>query len=370
MRRLHRNSQPPLPDLSRTFWKPQFPNGDSSAVRREYPILKWGEYNTSTGLYTWQNERFTGNDPAYVKGSKRALQGIYYGVENNPRCRRCEKSDRFCTKVVDDLLGLTKCARCRLGQDTGCCFANGGKRTSSAMDTTKEPSRIQNDEDGERSDLQPPVRHHRSTTIHGGDEAIEEPDHQPFAKRHKISSSKSRSIVQEDSDDELPIKTIFGQRKARHGANTMQPRSRSPSPHDTVQVAGSQSKNHRQTVIEILDSPPSSPLFCPTSEPSEPDQAHSLEADIQQNDLSTITGAADYAQIQERLRVLEAQNYQHQAERRQDQEQILKLQEQIAVLAGQQERKLEERIREVNQRVNYAVNQLMLHQLRKAGVRQ
>lgn len=215
--------------------------------------------------------------------------------------------------------------------------------------------------------------HHARLATHGRNGvAIEQPDDRPPAKRHKISSLKSRSIVQEDSDDELPIKTIFGQRKAkaRHDADTMQPQTTSPRFRDTIQVTGSQSKDDRRTVIEILDSPPSSPLFCPTSEPLEPNQVHFFEANIQQKDFSTVTGAADFAQIQERLRVLEAQNYQHQAERRQDQEQILKLQEQISVLAGQQERKLEERIREVNQRVNYAVNQLMLHQPRKAGVRQ
>lgn len=213
--------------------------------------------------------------------------------------------------------------------------------------------------------------HHRSPTIHDrGNAAIEEPDDQPPAKRHKISSLGSRSVVQEDLDDELPIKTIFSQRKARHDANIVQPRPKSPTAQGTIQVAGSKSKNRGQTVIEILDSPPSSPLFCSTSEPSEPNQAHPHGINIQQNDLSTITGAADYAQIQERLRVLEANDYQHQIEKRQDREQILKLQEQISVLREQQDRKLEERIREVNQRINYAVNQLMLHQLRKAGVRQ
>ncbi|KAH0366243.1 hypothetical protein KCU65_g5525, partial [Aureobasidium melanogenum] len=374
MLRSHRNSQPPLPDLSRTFWKPPFPEGEDFVVRREHPILKWGDYNDATGLYIWQNERWTGNPgPLHMRKGKQALKGMTYGVENNPRCGRCEKLDRCCTTVVGNVPGTTTCARCRLGSDKGCCFANGGLRTSNTTDTTKEPLRIQNDEDGERSNHQPPVMHHRSSTTHGRDnETIEEPDHQPPAKRQKISSLKSRSIVQEDSDDDLPIKAIFGQRKAkaRHGANTMQPRSKSPTPQNTIQVASSQSKHRRQTVIDIQDSPPSSPLFCPTSEPPELDQAHSIEADIQQNDLSTITSAADYAQIQERLRALEAENYQHQAEKRQDRVQILKLQEQIFVLREQQNHKLEERIREVNQRVNYAVNQLMIHQLRKAGVRQ
>lgn len=134
MRRSHRNPQPPLSDLSRTFWKPPFPEGEDFATRREYPILKWGDYNDATGLYIWQNKRCTSNpEPLYVRKCKQILEGMWYGVENNPRCARCEKLDRCCTTVVGNVPGTTTCARCRLGSDTGCCFANGGKRTSNAM---------------------------------------------------------------------------------------------------------------------------------------------------------------------------------------------------------------------------------------------
>ncbi|KAH0357898.1 hypothetical protein KCU83_g160, partial [Aureobasidium melanogenum] len=57
-------------------------------------------------------------------------------------------------------------------------------RTSSAMDTIKEPSHIQSDEDGHSSSLQPPVIHHRSITTHGRTgAAIEQPDDETPAKR-------------------------------------------------------------------------------------------------------------------------------------------------------------------------------------------
>lgn len=133
MSRQHTNPKPPPPDLPRTFWKPPFPDGKTFAVKREHPILRWGDYNDLTGLYIWQNERWKGNpEPEYIRRRKQALEGMFYGVENNPRCRRCEKLDRFCTNAVGSVSGTATCARCRLGPDGRCCFANGGKRASSA----------------------------------------------------------------------------------------------------------------------------------------------------------------------------------------------------------------------------------------------
>ncbi|KAH0150527.1 hypothetical protein KCU67_g10624, partial [Aureobasidium melanogenum] len=362
MSRQYTNTKPPPPDLSKTFWKPPFPDGKTFAVKREHPILRWGDYNDLTGLYIWQNERWKGNpEPEYIRKCKQALEGMFYGVENNTRCRRCEKSDRFCTNVVGSVSGTATCARCRLGPDGRCCFANGGKRASSATDTIKESSQIQ-DKDGEISNHQPPVIHHRSVTTHGRNgAAIEQIDDRPPAKRHKISSLKSRFIVQDDSDDEVPIRTILGQRKAkaRNGANTMQPRSMSARSRDTIEEAGPHSKNRRQTVIEIPDSPSPSPLFCSTTESPALDQARYTEVEFQLDDFSTVTGAADYTQIQERLRVLETEN---QSEKRQNRERVRKLEEQISTLREQQDHKLDEKIRELRKNMNYGFNQLMMQQ--------
>ncbi|KAG9685993.1 hypothetical protein KCU95_g11990, partial [Aureobasidium melanogenum] len=362
MSRQYTNLQPPPPDLSRTFWKPPFPEGKDSAVKREHPILRWGDYNDLTGLYIWQNKRWKGNpEPEYIRKCKQALEGMFYGVENNPRCRRCEKSDRFCTNVVGSVPGTTTCARCRLGPDKGCCFANGGKRTSSATDTIKEPSQTQDGEDGDSSRHQPPVIHHRSlTTYSRNGAAIEQLDDPPPAKRHKISSSKSRFIVQEDSDDEIPIKTFLDRRRAdaRHDKITTKPISGGSRP--TVEVAGPPSKKRRRTVIEIPDStPPSSPLFCPTSEPSELNRARSVGVEVQLDDFFTVTGAANYTQIQERLRVLETEI---QSEKRQNRERVRKLEEQISTLREQQDHKLNEKIRELRKNMNYGFNQLMMQQ--------
>ncbi|KAG9511747.1 hypothetical protein KCV07_g9957, partial [Aureobasidium melanogenum] len=235
------------------------------------------------------------------------------------------------------------------------------RRASSATDTVKESSQIQ-DKDGEISNHQPPVIHHRSVTTHGRNgAAIEQLDDRPPAKRHKISSLKPRFIVQEDSDDEVPIRTILGQRKAkaRHGTNTMQPRSMSARSRDTLEEAGPHSKNRRQTVIEIPDSPSPSPLFCSTTESPELDQARYTEVEFRLDDFSTVTGAADYTEIQERLRALETENH---SEKRQNRERVRKLEEQISTLREQQDHKLDEKIRELRKNMNYGFDQLMMQQ--------
>ncbi|KAG9838606.1 hypothetical protein KCU68_g9862, partial [Aureobasidium melanogenum] len=235
------------------------------------------------------------------------------------------------------------------------------RRTSSATDTIKEPSQTQDGEDGDSSRHQAPVIHHRSlTTYSRNGAAIEQLDDPPPAKRHKISSSKSRFIVQEDSDDEIPIKTFLDRRRAdaRHDKITTKPISGGSRP--TVEVAGPPSKKRRRTVIEIPDStPPSSPLFCPTSEPSELNLARSVGVEVQLDDFFTVTGAANYTQIQERLRVLETES---QSEKRQNRERVRKLEEQISTLREQQDHKLNEKIRELRKNMNYGFNQLMMQQ--------
>lgn len=79
---MRRPQDPPAPDLSKTFWTPVFPSTHVHAVRRTHPTLRWGDYNSTTGLYFWQRERFKGNvTPSYVERSKRGLIGMWYGVK-------------------------------------------------------------------------------------------------------------------------------------------------------------------------------------------------------------------------------------------------------------------------------------------------
>ncbi|KAK6007871.1 hypothetical protein QM012_004685 [Aureobasidium pullulans] len=352
--------QPPSPDLSKPFWTPPLPALYKNIVRREHPIPNWGDYLPASGLYIWQRPRLQTGNPGYTNKYKRALESMWYGIENIPRCDECERKDTCCTLFVSDVRRIVSCARCRLVNEK-CSFAGGGRDISEGMDAdTKD------DTAAPAPEHQPLADRYTAATAHSNDSGVmQQPDDRSPAKRHKCSNSEWEAINQEYPDDEIPLKTVFDRRRANaeHHADIIK-----PHPHDTMKRAGPHNKNRRQTVIEILDSsPPPSPLFCPTAEAPELEQAHSTYVAGQQDDFSTITGAADYAQIQERLRALEAENYQHKADKRQDREQILKLEEQISVLR-EQDRKLEEKLRVLRNRMNYAVNQLMLHQLRKAEV--
>jgi hypothetical protein len=126
--------KPPSPNLSRTFWTPEFSEFPEEAVWRAHPIPRWGDYNHVTGLYVWQKERFKGGATSrYVLSCKKALAGMWYGVERTPRCNHCEKADRSCTLIVAaDVDGPGACARCRLAAESNCSFANGGRRILSA----------------------------------------------------------------------------------------------------------------------------------------------------------------------------------------------------------------------------------------------
>jgi hypothetical protein len=122
----------PEHNLSKTFWKPQFPANRPNVVRREHPIPRWGDYSPTTGIYLWQKERFSGGvSSAHISRIETALAGLWYGVENHPRCNHCERADRSCTMVINDVHGTMACARCRLNPDLGCSFANFGKTTPS-----------------------------------------------------------------------------------------------------------------------------------------------------------------------------------------------------------------------------------------------
>lgn len=156
----------------------------------------------------------------------------------------------------------------------------------------------------------------------------------------------------------MPIKRFLNRRRTHAGPAT---KSRSGNVHlqDTAKAAGIHEKNRRRTVIEIPDSPPPSALFC-TPEPTELDQARSTKVDFQLNDYSKGTGV-----IQERLRALEAEN---QSEKRRNQERVCKLEEQISSPREQQDQKLKGEVRELRKKMNYAINELMMQQSKKAEV--
>jgi hypothetical protein len=128
-----RSQKPPTPNPSKTFRKPDLPKDRENVVRREHPILRWGDYDSTTDLYIWQKERFKGDaSSVYASRMKKTLAGIWFGVENDPRCNHCERADRSCTMAVTDSHGTMACARCRINPDSGCSFANFGRETTSS----------------------------------------------------------------------------------------------------------------------------------------------------------------------------------------------------------------------------------------------
>lgn len=247
-----RPKDPAQPDLSRTFWTPDFPGQKEGVVRRAHPPPRWGDYNITTGLYIWQNrrceDRVTANHRSKIE---RALKGMWYGVENNPRCNHCEEKDRACTRTTNVVYGGAACARCRIDPERKCSFAHGRRRT--------------------------------------------------------LGHKRRRPVVQDDSDDYLPVKTILSRRRTN-------------DKHDV---------NIREAQPETIEIP-ESPKF---------------------------SSPGGHARIEERLRALEADNYRYQAEKRQDRDRVLELELQISLLKEQQERKLKQEIRELRKMMNHAINQ-------------
>lgn len=128
-------SATPLPDSLRTFWVPPFPDDIHGAVNREYPPLRLGDYNPSSGLYIWQKERFGGGvGKDYESRTRHALTCMWYGVENSPRCVGCEKYDRCCTSMALRSKA-TNCARCRLASDP--CSFSSGSRSKQSLSVSK-----------------------------------------------------------------------------------------------------------------------------------------------------------------------------------------------------------------------------------------
>lgn len=161
----------------------------------------------------------------------------------------------------------------------------------------------------------------------------------------------------------------------------------------------------RPEIVEIQESPTLSSLFCtpsgtpPTSRPPTPfdnharlskDNSNSRSGEIGRrghgsrssyNSVRDSTGGppinapkgsrapredlpnkdsysgGGHAQIEERLRALEADNYRYQAEQRRDRNRVLELEEQISLLKEQQDRKLRQEIYELKKTMNHAINQ-------------
>jgi hypothetical protein len=102
-----------------------------------------------------------------------------------------------------------------------------------------------------------------STKRNRDGEADEQSDCQLPAKSHRISG---QLIVQDDSEDDIPVKTILSRRSINYGQDTNVLKPQSEYHNDSLQAVSTREGNLRQGVIEIPDSHPHSPLFCTPSE--------------------------------------------------------------------------------------------------------
>jgi hypothetical protein len=91
-------------------------------------------------------------------------------------------------------------------------------------------------------------------------------------------------------------------------------------------------------------------------------QGHLIEASSRMDSLPSIASVTDHVHIQERLTTLEVENDRYKAEKRQDRERVLELEEQINLLKEQQDRKLKQGLRELKKQMNYALNQSIMQQ--------
>jgi hypothetical protein len=437
-----RAQEPPAPDLSKTFRKPQFPANRQNLVRREHPIPRWGDYSPTTGIYIWQKERFSGGvSSAHISRIETALAGMWYGVENHPRCNHCERADRSCTMAINDVHGTMACARCRLNPDPGCSFANFGKTTPSTAACQQSaglsyairprPNAIgrptnnrDDDEATEDSDDEPLAkRRKRTITDDRSRRAGGKSDCQPPASKNRYFGPRRRFVVEDDSDDEISTKTTLKRHVTKDGHDVDVsgvkpceiPDSHSPSPlfctpskrlsvEDFIippsyqKVDGGLSRSgtgehrgmggHRSrggpnsmyggfdecmpsTVTSVnADGPPVNAPKGPKAMREgglpnngvhgrsgyprggrnlhhtttlEADQGHPVEAP------STAVSATGYVQVEERLRILEA-------EKREDRERVLQLEAQIDLIKKQQDLKLHE----LKKQMNYAINQTLM----------
>lgn len=316
---MSRPRDPPKPDLSRTFWTPPFPSLHGDAIRRKHPILRYGDYNPTTGLYIWQNRRCEDSvSSAYLSKTERALTGMWYGLENDPRCNHCEKTDRACTRVTNDVYGGSTCARCRLNSDRDCSFTHGGGRD--------------------------------------------------------LGHKRRRLSIQDGSDDDLPVKTILGRRKTnnRHDVNTTKVRSEaieipeSPTfsplfctPSSTPPATRSKipSDNQHKNTYRVLGSSVAQIATegPPINAPKGPRAMREGPPNSGIHSAGSCQGGQ--VQIEERLRALEAENDRYKKEARKDRDRVLELEKQIALFGQKQDLKLKQEIRELRSSMNHAINQ-------------
>ncbi|KAH0294135.1 hypothetical protein M436DRAFT_81844 [Aureobasidium namibiae CBS 147.97] len=372
---MSRPREPPRPDLSKTFWTPPFPCQETGVVRRAHPIPKWGDYNSNTGLYIWQIVRFWGRvTPAYASKIKRALAGMWYGVENDPRCNHCEKKDRFCTRVTTDVRGVTICARCLIRPESHCSFANGDKRNLSATNAVSGNGDENKAREG--SDDESLARWHKR---------LKEAEEQRACQKPVKSHGRRRLIVQDDSDDDLPVKTVLDRRRAngRHEVNTAEAPSdglQSPSlsslfgtPSGTSPVSRPTTPPGNQALL-LKDGSNSGPVDKgrgghgsrggyfgaqgptegpPINAPKEPRAMREVVSN------RTSYPAGGKAQIEECLCALEAENNRYRAEQGLGRDRIVQLEEQISLLGQQQDHKLKQAILDIREMVNHAINQMI-----------
>jgi hypothetical protein len=95
---------------------------------------------------------------------------------------------------------------------------------------------------------------------------------------------------------------------------------------------------------------------------SSPDKGHPIEAPSRLDSFPSLASVTDHVHIQERLTTVEVENDRYKAEKRQDRERVLELEEQINLLKEQQDRKLKQGLRELKKQMNYALNQSIMQQ--------
>ena len=211
----------------------------------------------------------------------------------------------------------------------------------------------------EDSDDQPLAKRYKRSTARPRNRsrnAQEKPDTQTPAR--KYFGPSRRRIVHDDSDDEVSVKTIPSRRRINHDIKITEPQSTSLDPNNPSETP---------------------PAMKPTTTPGIQDASiphtnskHGSRGSFcghggSEDTSPRIASVTDHVHIQERLLTLEAENYRYQAEKRQDRERVLELEEQISLLKEQQDRKLEQGLRELKRQMNYSINQSIMMQRQGRG---
>lgn len=117
---------PPF-DASKTLWKPDF-LASKGLVERPHPPLRRGDYMDRLGIYGWQNlpADFV-PDSASSEKRQRAIEAMYYGLENEPPCSECLKRDRWCSRLLTEGDQSLACSNCYLYRLGPCSHSNGGR---------------------------------------------------------------------------------------------------------------------------------------------------------------------------------------------------------------------------------------------------